>query len=158
MLTAPQRVDRSTAGCCGAQDISRINVMRCMAVTDEPPARAAVEGRARRCNLPSAYRASPRWNLIICSVGDAGLDLVNLRGEAPELDLVRLLYVLRVALLPERRRVERLRRVDQEVERARLIQQREERDRGRDLTDDGADLLRDILLTLLDRRTVNDAE
>jgi hypothetical protein len=105
----------------------------------------------QRSVVPTARSDIAR--LVIRPVRHTRLDLVNLRRERSELDFIALLNILRVGLLPQFGCVQILRRVDEEVERARLVEQRQERDTTRDLTNDSTDLLSDLLLGLLDSGT-----
>eukprot|EP00982_Pelagococcus_subviridis_P009406 30920-Pelagococcus_subviridis.AAC.23 len=78
---------------------------------------------------------------------------MNRRAERPQLHLLRVLRdVPRVALFPRLRHGRIRVGVHEQVERARLLQERQERHRRRDLAYDGADLLVDLLLRLLRAR------
>lgn len=74
------------------------------------------------------------------------------RAKTPQLHLLRILDLLRVAVAPLHRHLGVGIRVHEDVERAVALELREEGDRGCDLAEDGLDFVLDFLLCLLGRR------
>jgi hypothetical protein len=74
------------------------------------------------------------------------------RAETPQLHLLPVLDLLRIAIAPLHRHLAIGIRIHQHVERAVAVQLRQERHRRRDLPEDRLDLGLDLDLGLLDRR------
>ncbi len=74
------------------------------------------------------------------------------RTETPQLDLLPVLDLLRIAIAPLQRHLRVRISVDEDVERTIAVQHRQERHRRRDLPEDGLDLVLDLLLGLFGRR------
>lgn len=83
-------------------------------------------------------------------VGDQGIYVVDVGAEAPQLHLLCLPLgdEPRIALGPLERDLGLQIRVGQNGKGARLLQHRQERTAGRDLLDDGPDLVLDLLVCL----------
>jgi len=76
------------------------------------------------------------------------------RTKTPQLDLLPILDLLRIAVAPLQRHLGIRVRVDEDVERTVAVQHRQERHGRGDLSEDGLDLVLDLLFRLFWRGDV----